>query len=199
MTRMGCLILAFIVAVVGGVWWLAQRSGPVAEKPVAALVASPAPATSLPSASAPKRAGGLVIPVNGVWSSQLTDTWGDARGDGAREHHAIDIMAPKGTAVVAAAAGTVEKVFESQNGGHTVYVRRADPAWVDYYAHLDTYAPNLKEGEKLGQGDLIGAVGSSGDASPEAPHLHYEIKQMGPGEKWWQGTEVNPFPILSGR
>jgi murein DD-endopeptidase MepM/ murein hydrolase activator NlpD len=200
---MGCLILAFIVAVVGGVWWLAQRSGPVTEKPA---VVAPVEAPAVPSqtgapasASPPQRKGGLVIPVNGVWSSQLTDTWGDARGDGMREHHAIDILAPKGTPVVAAAAGTVEKIFESKDGGHTVYVRRADPAWVDYYAHLDAYAPNLKEGEKLGQGDLIGAVGSTGDASAEAPHLHYEIHQMQPGEKWWQGTEVNPFPILSGR
>jgi murein DD-endopeptidase MepM/ murein hydrolase activator NlpD len=196
---MGCLILAFIVVVVGGVWWLASRSGPVADAPATKAPAEASEAASAPASSAPKREGGLVIPVNGVWSSQLTDTWGEARGDGTREHHAIDIMAPKGTAVVAAAAGTVEKIFESKNGGHTVYVRRADPAWVDYYAHLDAYAPTLKEGEKLGQGDLIGAVGSSGDASPEAPHLHYEIKKMGPGEKWWQGTEINPFPILSGR
>jgi murein DD-endopeptidase MepM/ murein hydrolase activator NlpD len=193
---MGCLILALIVAVVGGVWWLASRGGPGAEQSPVEQVAS-APAASARPTSAPKNEGGLVIPVNGVWSSQLTDTWGDARGDGTREHHAIDILAPKGTAVVAAAAGTVEKIFESKNGGHTVYVRRTDPAWVDYYAHLDAYAPTLKEGEKLGQGDLIGAVGSTGDASPDAPHLHYEIKRMGPGEKWWQGTEINPFPILA--
>ncbi|QJU58723.1 M23 family metallopeptidase [Sphingomonas sp. AP4-R1] len=200
MTRTGAWILLFILAVVGGVWWLASRSGPVTEvtaEPASAKSASAAPARLPPSPYAPSRASGLIIPVNGVWQAGLTDTWGDARGDGTREHHAIDIMAPKGTAVVAAAAGTVEKIFESQNGGHTVYVRRTDPAWVDYYAHLDAYAPNLKEGQKLGQGDLIGAVGSTGDASEEAPHLHYEIKRMGPGDKWWQGTEVNPYPLLA--
>ncbi|MDO6412911.1 M23 family metallopeptidase [Sphingomonas sp. BIUV-7] len=176
-------------------WWLAKRSGPVVERPVAMAPAT-APTTA-PSAVAPTRAGGLVIPVSGVWPAQLSDTWGDARGDGTRAHHAIDIMAPKGTPVVAAAAGTVEKIFESENGGHTVYVRRADPAWVDYYAHLDAYAPGLTEGMKLGQGQLIGAVGSTGDASPDAPHLHYEIKHMAPGEKWHQGTEVDPYPILA--
>lgn len=203
MTRTGGWILLFIVAVVSGLWWLASRSrsGPVtevaAERGGETAPARPAIARLPPSPYAPSQASGLIIPVNGVWQAALTDTWGDARGDGTREHHAIDIMAPKGTPVVAAAAGTVEKIFESKNGGHTVYVRRLDPAWVDYYAHLDAYAPNLKEGQKLGQGDLIGSVGSTGDASEEAPHLHYEIKKMGPGEKWWQGTEVNPYPLLA--
>jgi len=191
MTRTGCLILAFIVMVVGGVWWLAKRSGPVVERPTVQAPATPA--------SAPVAAGNLVIPVSGVQKAQLTSTWGDARGDGTREHHAIDIMAAKGTPVVAAAAGTIEKIFESENGGHTVYVRRADPAWVDYYAHLDGYAPGLTEGEKVSQGQLIGTVGSSGDASEDGPHLHYEIKRMAPGEKWHEGTEVDPFPILTGR
>jgi murein DD-endopeptidase MepM/ murein hydrolase activator NlpD len=105
-------------------------------------------------------------------------------------------MAPRGTPVLAAAAGTVEKIFESRNGGHTVYIRRADPAWEDYYAHLDAYAPGLKEGQAVRQGEEIGRVGSTGDASPEAPHLHYEIHRMAPGEGWWQGAEINPYPIL---
>jgi murein DD-endopeptidase MepM/ murein hydrolase activator NlpD len=191
MTRTGCLILAFIMLVVGGVWWLAQRSGRVVEKPVAQAPGTP------PAPTAPAYAGQLVIPVSGVQKTALTETWGDARGDGTRAHHAIDILAPRGTPVVAAAAGTVEKIFESENGGHTIYIRRADPAWVDYYAHLDAYAPGLAEGAKVGQGQLIATVGSTGDASPEAPHLHYEIKHMGPGEKWHQGTEVDPYPILA--
>lgn len=193
MTRTGCLILGLVALIVGGFWWLAKRGGTVRESPVQEATVAP------PSATAPTRPGGLVIPVSGVWPAQLNDTWGDARGDGTRAHHAIDIMAPKGTPVVAAAAGMVEKIFESENGGHTVYIRRSDPAWVDYYAHLDSYAPNLKEGMRIGQGDLIGGVGSTGDASPDAPHLHYEIKRMQPGEKWHQGTEIDPFPILAGR
>ncbi|NIJ07124.1 murein DD-endopeptidase MepM/ murein hydrolase activator NlpD [Sphingomonas vulcanisoli] len=195
MSRLGCLLLAVFAIIIGGFFALVryERAAPAAQPSAAAQQSAPSP---LPPAAATP-AGGLVIPVSGVQPAQLTDTWGDARGDGTRAHHAIDIMAPRGTPVVAAAAGTVEKIFESKDGGHTVYVRRSDPAWVDYYAHLDSYAPNLAEGMKIGQGQLIGAVGSSGDASPEAPHLHYEIKQMAPGERWWQGTNINPYAIFS--
>jgi peptidoglycan LD-endopeptidase LytH len=154
--------------------------------------APPAAPTSSASSS------GLVIPVAGVKTADLRDSWGDARADGARQHHAIDIMAARGTPVLAAAAGTVEKIFESKDGGHTVYIRRSDPAWQDYYAHLDTYAPDLREGIAIRQGQQIGTVGSSGDASAEAPHLHYEIHHMAPGEGWWKGKEINPYPILHG-
>ncbi|PZU08702.1 M23 family metallopeptidase [Sphingomonas sp.] len=194
MTRTGGLILLVIALILGAFLWLASRGGPAtAPEPIA----EPPRAKLPPSPYAPSRTGELVIPVNGVWQAALTDTWGDARADGARAHHAIDIMAPRGTAVVAAAAGTVEKLFESRDGGHTIYIRRTDPAWIDYYAHLDAYAPNLKEGDRIGQGQLIGGVGSSGDASPEAPHLHYEIKRMRPDEKWYEGMEINPYPLLA--
>lgn len=197
MSRLGCLMLLGFAIVIGGFFALVkyQRVAPDSQPAAPAVQAAAAPAA--PVAASP--AGGLVIPVAGVPASQLTDTWGDARGDGTREHHAIDIMAPRGTPVVAASAGMVEKIFESKNGGHTVYVRRADPAWIDYYAHLDAYAPNLAEGMKVTQGQLIGAVGSTGDADASAPHLHYEIKQMAPGEGYWQGREIDPYPILHGR
>jgi murein DD-endopeptidase MepM/ murein hydrolase activator NlpD len=157
-----------------------------------------APAQSPVSPTPVAAGGGLIVPVAGVQASQLVDTWGQARAEGTREHHAIDIMAARGTPVLAAAAGTVEKLFESKDGGHTIYVRRTDPAWVDYYAHLDSYAPDLREGVVIRQGQPIGAVGSTGDASPEAPHLHYEIKRMATGEGWWQGENINPYPILHG-
>ncbi|WP_174274947.1 M23 family metallopeptidase [Sphingomonas bacterium] len=196
MTRLGWLLLLAFVLIVGGFFAIVKRErGPSPEIATAERANAPA-ATTSPTA-APQ--GGLVIPVSGIRSEQLADSWGDARGDGTRAHHAIDIMAPRGTAVVAAAAGRVEKIFESRDGGHTVYVRRADPAWVDYYAHLDGYAPNLMQGMRIGQGQLIGAVGSTGDADPAAPHLHYEIKRMAVGEQWWQGIEINPYPILAGR
>ena len=158
-------------------------------RPAPRAAVAPAPVAVQPSA-------GPIIPVAGVRPDQLVDTWGQSRAEGAREHHAIDIMAPRGTPVVAAAAGTVEKLFESRDGGHTVYVRRADPAWIDYYAHLDTYAPDLREGVAVRQGEQLGTVGSTGDADPNAPHLHYEIKRMSAGEKWYEGTDVNPYPIL---
>lgn len=159
-------------------------------------------AVATPSAAPTETAmegSGLVIPVAGVQANQLTDTWGQSRGGGAREHHAIDIMAPRGTPVVAAAPGRVEKIFESDNGGHTVYVRSPDGRTVYYYAHLDAYRPGLAEGQQVKTGDVIATVGSTGSASAEAPHLHFEIKRMAPGEGWWQGREVNPYPLLAGK
>lgn len=142
--------------------------------------------------------GPLIIPVAGVRPEQLSDTFDDARGEG-RVHDAIDIMAPRGTAVIAAAAGTVEKLFDSRLGGRTIYIRRTGGQWMDYYAHLDSYTPGLVEGKKVAQGEMIGAVGSTGDASPEAPHLHYAINAMAPGEGWWEGQAVNPYPMLTRR
>ncbi|MBA2919682.1 peptidoglycan DD-metalloendopeptidase family protein [Sphingomonas sp. MAH-20] len=163
---------------------------------------APAPAPQpAPSATATpvQASSGLIIPVAGVSADQLTDTWGQSRGGGSREHHAIDIMAPRGTPVIAAAPGRVEKLFESDNGGHTVYVRSPDGSTVYYYAHLDAYRPGLAEGKQVRTGEQIATVGSTGDASPEAPHLHFEIKRMGAGQGWWQGQEVNPYPLLAGQ
>jgi murein DD-endopeptidase MepM/ murein hydrolase activator NlpD len=192
MTRVGWgLLLVFLVVI--GLFALMLRNGGVQPAPQAAPASN---AQIAPAVAAMPGGGGLVIPVAGMTPDKLTDTWGDARGDGTRQHHAIDIMAPRGTPVLAAAAGTVEKIFESRNGGHTIYIRRADPAWQDYYAHLDGYAPGVQEGQPVKQGQQIGQVGSTGDASPEAPHLHYEIHRMAPGDGWWKGTEVNPYPIL---
>lgn len=137
----------------------------------------------------------LIIPVAGVDVSSLRDNWGEARGDGAREHHATDIMAPLGTPVLAAASGRVEKLFESANGGHTIYIRSPDGGTVHYYAHLDSYG--VAEGQLVHQGDPIATVGNTGSAASGAPHLHFEIKAMAPGEKWWAGTNVNPYPLLA--
>jgi len=136
----------------------------------------------------------LIIPVEGVAARQLSDTWGQSRGNGTREHHAIDIMAAKGTPVLAAASGTVEKVFESVNGGHTLYVRTRDGTTIHYYAHLDTYL--VAEKAVVRQGEEIATVGNTGSASGGAPHLHFEIKLMQPGEGWWQGQNINPYPLL---
>ena len=158
---------------------------------------SAAPAPTL----RPEPIGGqpLAIPVAGVRADQLEDTWGDARGGGSRAHNAIDIVAPRGTPVMAAAPGVVEKLFDSVNGGRTVYVRSLDRTRVYYYAHLDSYLPGLAEGRRVNAGDVIGAVGSSGSARDGVPHLHFEIKQMRAGETWHQGREVNPYPLLGGR
>lgn len=143
---------------------------------------------------------GLAIPVAGVKADQLLDTFTQARAGGARVHDAIDIMAPEGTPVVAAAPGKVEKLFLSEGGGGiTAYVRSPDNLWSYYYAHLQGYAPGLAEGQEVRRGQLLGRVGFTGNANPEGPHLHFAINRMQPGEKWWQGSPINPYPLLAGK
>ena len=142
---------------------------------------------------------GLAIPVLGVKPESLADTYKQAR-PGGRVHDAIDIMAPHGTPVVAVAPGTVEKLFFSKGGGGvTAYVRSPDRNWMFYYAHLQDYAPGLREGQAVKRGDPIGRVGSTGNASPAGPHLHFAINRVDQGEKWYQGRPVNPYPLLAGK
>jgi murein DD-endopeptidase MepM/ murein hydrolase activator NlpD len=130
-------------------------------------------------------------------AGQLVDTYSDARSEN-RVHDAIDIMAPRGTPVLAASDGTVAKLFISKLGGLTIYEFDPTSTWVYYYAHLDRYADGLAEGQPLRRGDVIGHVGSSGNASPDAPHLHFEVSRLGPEKHWWQATPVNPYPLLGG-
>jgi murein DD-endopeptidase MepM/ murein hydrolase activator NlpD len=142
---------------------------------------------------------GLAIPVKGVKQRDLVDTFDAARAGG-RVHDAIDIMAPEGTPVLAAADGTIEKLFFSNGGGGiTIYERSGDGRWIYYYAHLRAYAPGLREGQKVRQGQLIANVGHTGDASASAPHLHFAINRMQPGQRWWQGDAINPYPLLAGK
>jgi murein DD-endopeptidase MepM/ murein hydrolase activator NlpD len=141
---------------------------------------------------------GLALPVVGIKANQLSDTYDDARGQG-RRHDAIDIMAPEGTPVIAAADGTIEKLFNSVRGGTTIYERSPDQKWVYYYAHLSAYAPGLAEGQQVKRGQVIARVGHTGDASPEGPHLHFAVNSMAPGERWWNGTPINPYPLLAGK
>lgn len=144
--------------------------------------------------------GGLAIPVAGIAAGQLMDTYTQSRAGGARVHNAIDIMAPRGTPVVAAAEGTVEKLYFSQGGGGiSAYVRSPDRQWIYYYAHLDAYAPGLREGQQVARGAVIGTVGFTGNANPAGPHLHFAVHRMAAGEDWHEGTAVNPYPLLAGQ
>ena len=141
---------------------------------------------------------GLAIPVVGVRPDQLQDTFDDARAQG-RSHDAIDIMAAEGTPVIAAADGTIEKLFNSARGGMTLYERSPDRNWIYYYAHLSAYAPGIAEGQQVKRGQVIARVGHSGDASAAGPHLHFAINRMGQGDRWWNGTAINPYPLLAGK
>lgn len=143
---------------------------------------------------------GLAIPVAGVKAGELVDTFTQARAGGARVHDAIDIMAATGTPVVSAAPGTVEKLYFSKGGGGiSAYVRSNDQLWSYYYAHLSAYAPGLHEGQRLLRGAPVGYVGFTGNANPAGPHLHFAINRMAAGEKWYQGTPINPYPLLAGK
>jgi murein DD-endopeptidase MepM/ murein hydrolase activator NlpD len=194
------LITAVVTAVLTSLFWIAAYNmgghgapAPPAPGPTGGAPAGAAARPGLPGPS------GLIIPVAGIGARQLTDTFSQARAGGARIHDAIDIMAPAGTPVVAAAEGTVEKLFFSAGGGGiTAYVRSPDRLWTYYYAHLQGYAPGLHEGQRVARGDPIGFVGSTGNANPAGPHLHFAINRMAPGERWWQGIPINPYPLLAG-
>ena len=139
------------------------------------------------------KARSIAIPVQGVDVSQLRDNFSEMRGS--RAHEAIDILAPRGTPVLAADDGVIQKLFTSAQGGLTVYEFDRDGAYCYYYAHLDRYAEGLTEGMAARKGDVIGYVGTSGNAPPGTPHLHFTIFKLGPEKQWWKGTAVNPFPL----
>lgn len=172
--------------------------------PLTAVSEDPAVATSAPTpldqiaALPPSAVDGLMIPVVGVQPDDLTDTFTDSRSQG-RLHDAIDIMAPRGTPVVAANEGHIVKLFTSVPGGLTVYQFDPHDQVIYYYAHLDSYAPGLVEGQVLHRGDPIGFVGSTGNASADAPHLHFEIEILGPKKQWWHATSINPYGRFAGQ
>jgi murein DD-endopeptidase MepM/ murein hydrolase activator NlpD len=146
------------------------------------------------SATRQLRGRGLELPVYGVTHTDLRDTFLDRRG--ARAHEALDIMAPRGTPVLAADAGHIEKLFTSKAGGLTIYQFDPTGLYCYYYAHLDSYARTLREGDRVQAGDVIGYVGSTGNAAENAPHLHFAIFRLTPEKQWWKGEPVNPFPVL---
>lgn len=143
---------------------------------------------------------GMIVPVAGVQRDQLYDSWGDVRGGGTRAHVGLDIMAAKGTPVLAAADGRIEKLYFSNGGGGiTIYQRSKEPRWMFYYAHLAAYEPGLHEGQRVSAGDHIGYVGDTGNAGAGNDHLHFGITHLDRGERWWQGTPINPYPVLAGQ
>lgn len=176
---------------------------PVVDVPAAMTQpeAPDAPTISAPVATGPRPPApgisGLIVPVAGIAANQLADTFTDARGAD-RVHDAIDIMAPEGTPVFAVADGSVEKLFDSKQGGLTLYQFEPSGRYVYYYAHLQRYAPGMVEKKTLRQGEVIGYVGHTGNASPEGPHLHFAIQQLGPDKHWSKGTAINPYPLLGG-
>jgi murein DD-endopeptidase MepM/ murein hydrolase activator NlpD len=141
------------------------------------------------------RREGLVIPVAGVAAKDLVDSFDDKRG-GTRTHNALDIMAARNTPVVSAVSGTILKLHNSTAGGLTIYASDPSSKFVLMYGHLDSYRPGLKEGDRVTRGQIIGFVGSTGNANPLAPHLHFQVTRNDNLKEWWKGTPVNPFLVF---
>jgi len=147
-----------------------------------------------PGVTSPSAAS-LIIPVAGVRPEQLRDTFSESRSQG-RIHDAIDIPAPRGTAVIAAADGPIVKLFQSERGGTTIYQLSVDGRLAYYYAHLDRYAEGLAEGHFAKQGETIAYVGDSGNAGPGNYHLHFSIAEIANPKDFWHGVNINPYPLL---
>lgn len=158
--------------------------------PAAPPAGAPAPpALPLPAAS-------LEFPVLTNEAVKVQDTFDDARAGGARVHHALDIMVPRFTPVRAVADGTVARMASGGAGGVVLYQYDDTGAYAFYYAHLQSYAPGLREGQPVRRGQVIGYVGTSGNAPANAPHLHFAVLQLRERSRWWAGEAVNPYPLL---
>jgi murein DD-endopeptidase MepM/ murein hydrolase activator NlpD len=148
--------------------------------------------TPPPAASAP----GLIIPVAGVRADELRNSYGAARSGG-RQHKGVDIKAPRGTPVLAAAAGVMVKRDSNAVAGRALYQRDLDGRTIYYYAHLDRYRAGLKEGDLLRQGDVIAYVGDTGNAKPGDYHLHFAVHTVTDPNRWWRGRDLNPYELLT--
>ena len=172
---------------------------PVPAEVIAPIATETAPPPVVPNeppsmrdADAPRA---MIVPVAGVPRSAMRDMFNETRGN--RRHEAIDILAPTGTPVIAADDGMVKKIFTSKPGGLTVYQFDPDQRFCYYYAHLDRYAPGLHEGQFLRRGEVLGYVGTTGNAPKNAPHLHFALIRLDKDRRWWKGTYVNPYPLLA--
>ncbi len=157
---------------------------------------TPAEAASGPVFTAPGAI--LTIPVAGVQAKDLLDTFGDARGE-ERSHGAIDIMAPSGTPVLAATDGEIVRFFDSEAGGITIYQITDDRRLVLYYAHLQRRADDIQPGDRVTRGRVIGYVGDTGNAGTGNFHLHFSVSVVTDPNRYWEGANINPYPLLTGR
>ncbi|MFN6963971.1 MAG: M23 family metallopeptidase [Pyrinomonadaceae bacterium] len=181
---------------------------PLADTPVPTPLDAPeefadaAPQPSLPATqpALPPQNGelDLAMPVSGVRPEQLTDTFADSRSDG-RVHEALDIMAPAGTPVVAAADGTIVKFWDSERGGITIYQRSPSGSYIYYYAHLQRRADAIREGQAVTRGTLLGYVGDTGNAGAGNFHLHFAVYRVTDPRRYWEGEPIDPYPLLRGR
>ncbi len=176
---------------------------PLAPKP-APVIELPEPPSESPPPEAPiARADEdylhereLMVPVDGIRPEKIANTYWEARDGGARAHQALDILAPRGTPVLAADSGTVLRLVKNTLGGITIYATDPQKRFVFYYAHLDHYAKGLFEGKPVAQGEVIGYVGTTGNAPKNTPHLHFQVMRFVDARRWWDGPPFDPRPFM---
>ena len=171
-----------------------KKGEPSPVSPPSPAVAAPAPVAAGMEVDE-LRGRDLTLPVQGIKREQLQDTFNDTRGS-ARKHEALDILAPRNTPVFAVEDGKVAKLFLSDAGGITIYQFDPTTNYAYYYAHLERYADGLKEGDQIARGQVIGYVGTTGNAPRDTPHLHFAIFKLTSEKHWWQGTPIDPYSVL---
>jgi murein DD-endopeptidase MepM/ murein hydrolase activator NlpD len=205
-TKLRILLVVLFLVIVALVWvvisFRTTPSVPAVDLPPTDPIAigTPLPPEPTPTPEQASFVGrvDLIIPVAGVKPEQLLDTFSEARSEG-RTHDAIDIIAPAETPVLAAADGKILKLFQSERGGTTIYQLSSNQELVFYYAHLSHYAEGLAEGDLVRQGQVIAYVGDTGNAGAGNYHLHFSIAVVSDPKRYWEGTNINPYPLLRNR
>lgn len=182
-----------------------RAAAAAASKSEATTATTPALATAAPvkpaisEEAAAAHVGSLYFPVSPMDSLRLDDSFDAPRDGGARVHNAIDIMAPRGSAVLAVQDGQILRLSKSALGGITVYASDVEGNFVYYYAHLDRYHPGVYQGKPLMRGDTLGYVGTTGNSPKNLPHLHFQVMYMPADKRFWAGQPINPYPLLKAR
>ncbi|HEX9484440.1 MAG TPA: peptidoglycan DD-metalloendopeptidase family protein [Gemmatimonadaceae bacterium] len=196
------LIVLTLAAAVGGCsrHLYSSAAAPVTAPTPVVLAGSTGPIASRATVSSADAvdyllARGMQIPVAGVSVSQLRDSFDEGR-DGGRVHRALDIMASRGTPVIAADSGRILRLGFNALGGNCLYATDPLGRIVYYYAHLDAFQPGLAQGAALARGDTIGFVGTTGNAPKDTPHLHFQVMRMAPDGRFWDGEPINPYPLF---
>jgi murein DD-endopeptidase MepM/ murein hydrolase activator NlpD len=154
--------------------------------------------TSVPGDPIPAlRARDLRLPIDGAAVERMKGQFAERREGGEREHEAVDVLAPRNTPIHAVDDGTIAKLFHSKAGGTTIYQFDPDARFCYYYAHLERYAEGLHDGQSISRGEIIGYVGTSGNAPPDTPHLHFAIFELTADRHWWEGTPLDPYAVFS--
>jgi peptidoglycan LD-endopeptidase LytH len=190
-------LIGAVFGATGVLMWVTETQATPRVEDSATSASIPAPGVTPPSVL-PSGFPPLQIPVEGIRPENLRRDF-DQKRSGGRSHQALDILAPRGTPVVAVADGTIRKLFNSRAGGLTIYQYDESEKTCFYYAHLDRYAAGIREGLPVKAGTLIGYVGTTGNAPPSAPHLHFAVTRLPPTKEWWKGEAIDPYPLLTAR